>query len=254
MKSGKNHYDFGGIAGNLVLIVVLPLIVYYLYFCLRFNDGRLFPAGIGERELLAFLRDIVPTGTAFLTYGIWIVFQALLQIVLPGKRVLGRELEGGRRLEYRMNGLLSFIVTLVVFWALIPTGVVKPLTVFGRVGSLISVTAIFAYSFSVFLYLYGKRTAPGKAPTASKVHNFFKGYSLNPRIRGFDLKLFFEARPSLVGWVILSLLYATVQHRTAGTVSTPMILVCLFQFVYVLDYFIHEEAILSTMDIVHDHF
>jgi protein-S-isoprenylcysteine O-methyltransferase Ste14 len=33
-----------------------------------------------------------------------------------------------------------------------------------------------------------------------------------------------------------------------------MALVCLFQFVYVLDYFLHEEAILSTMDIVHDHF
>jgi delta14-sterol reductase/lamin-B receptor len=80
------------------------------------------------------------------------------------------------------------------------------------------------------------------------------GYSLNPRIGTFDLKLFFEARPSLIGWVILSFLYATVQYRTAGRVSTSMILVCLFQFGYVLDYFVHEEAILSTMDIVHDHF
>jgi protein-S-isoprenylcysteine O-methyltransferase Ste14 len=80
------------------------------------------------------------------------------------------------------------------------------------------------------------------------------GYSLNPRIGSFDLKLFFEARPSLIGWIILTWVYAAVQYRNTGGLSVSMVLVCLFQFAYVLDYFIHEEAILSTMDIVHDHF
>jgi protein-S-isoprenylcysteine O-methyltransferase Ste14 len=141
-----------------------------------------------------------------------------------------------------------------LFWALILTGVIDPLAIFSGVGSLISAVIIFTYSFSVFLYLYGRFTASGKPPTASAIHNFFMGYSLNPRIGSFDLKLFFEARPSLIGWIILSFLYAAVQYKTTGFVSTSMILVCLFQFAYVLDYFIHEEAILSTMDIVHDHF
>jgi protein-S-isoprenylcysteine O-methyltransferase Ste14 len=254
MKPGGKHYEFGGVAGNLVLIIALPLIVYYLYFCLRFNEGRLIPAGLAARDLRAFAKDIVPTARAVLTYGIWIIFQALLQIVVPGRRAHGRELEGGKRLEYRMNGLVSFVVTLGLFWVLILTGVVDPLTVFRSIGSLISVAIIFAYAFSVFLYLYGRFSASGQAPTRSDVHNFFMGYSLNPRIGRFDLKLFFEARPSLIGWIILSLLYAVVQYKSAGAVSTPMILVCLFQFLYVLDYFIHEEAILSTMDIVHDHF
>ena len=254
MKKGKEQYDFGGVAGNLALIVFLPIIVYYLYFCLRFNDGGLFPAGITSQDLRAFWRDIVPTGSAFLTYGVWIGIQAVLQAVVPGRTVLGRELEGGRRLPYRMNGLASFIITLGLFWALILTGVIDPVAAIRGVGSLISVAVIFAFSFSIFLYLSGRFSASSEAPTASPLHNFFMGYSLNPRIGTFDLKLFFEARPSLIGWVILSFLYATVQYRTAGRVSTSMILVCLFQFGYVLDYFVHEEAILSTMDIVHDHF
>jgi protein-S-isoprenylcysteine O-methyltransferase Ste14 len=254
MKTGSKRYDFGGVPGNLLLIIFLPFIVYYLYFCLRYNHGQLVPAGITVKDIRAFLEDIVPTGRAFLTYGVWIGFQALLQVVVPGNKVSGRMLEGGKRLSYRMNGLVSFIVTLGLFWALILTGVINPLALFSGIGSLISVVIIFAYGFSVFLYLYGRFAVSGKAPTASAIHNFFMGYSLNPRIGSFDLKLFFEARPSLIGWIILSFLYATVQYETTGTVSVSMVLVCLFQFIYVLDYFLHEEAILSTMDIVHDRF
>jgi delta14-sterol reductase/lamin-B receptor len=39
-----------------------------------------------------------------------------------------------------------------------------------------------------------------------------------------------------------------------GGITTPMILVCLFQFWYVADYFLHEEAILTTWDIRHENF
>ncbi len=254
MKKPQERYDFGGVPGNLVLLVLLPAIVYYLYFCLRFNDGRLFPAGVSRQELLAFWKDIVPTGRAFMTYGIWIGFQALLQVLLPGRKVHGRLLEAGMRLSYRLNGLASLLITIGAYWTLVLTGVVDPRAVFRGIGPLISAAMIFAYSFSLFLYLYGRLGSPKQAVPASELHRFFMGYSLNPRIGSFDLKLFFEARPSLIGWIILTWVYAAVQYQNTGVVSRSMVLVCLFQFAYVLDYFIHEEAILSTMDIVHDHF
>lgn len=44
------------------------------------------------------------------------------------------------------------------------------------------------------------------------------------------------------------------QYQQMGYVSTSMWLVCLFQFIYVLDALWFEKAILSTMDIVHDGF
>jgi len=253
MKTGNEKYDFGGIPGNLLLIIVLPVIVYYLYFCLRFNDGGLIPAGVTVQDLLAFGKSIVPTGRAFLVYGTWLGFQAALQHLVPGRIVHGRE-TGGKRLPYRMNGLVSFIVTLVVFLVLVLTGLIDPLAVYRDVGSLISVAIICTFLFSILLAIFGSLGAADRAPSASALHNFFMGYSLNPRIGSFDLKLFFEARPSLIGWIILCFVYAAVQYRTEGFVSTPMILACLFPFGYVLDYFIHEEAILSTMDIVHDRF
>ena len=44
------------------------------------------------------------------------------------------------------------------------------------------------------------------------------------------------------------------ESESRGRPSYALILVVLFQFWYVLDYFIHEEAILSTMDVVQEGF
>lgn len=254
MNGNKQHFEFGGRPGNLALIIFLPLLVYYLYFCLRFNGGDLLPFGVTSGDLRAFGMSIIPTLRGAWIYGCWLGFQALLQIIVPGRTAYGRELADGTKLPYKMNGLASFIITLVVFWVLVLTGAVDPAVIVAELGSIISVVIIFVFVFSLFLYFYGRRKSPGEAPSESGIHNFFMGRALNPRIGGFDLKLFFEARPSLIGWIILSFTFGAVQYQTNGSITTPMILVCLFQFIYILDYFIHEEAILSTMDVVHDHF
>lgn len=249
-------YEFGGRIGNIVLILFLPLTVFYLYFCLRFNGGDLIPRQVTAEKMAAFGRSIVPTLRALWIYAAWFGFQVLLQRFVPGRTVYGRPLRDGTRLSYRMNGLASFLITLAVFWILVVTGLIDPRVVAGEIGALISVVTLFVFAFSIFLYLYGrKRRESGSSPPSdSIIHNFFMGYSHNPRIGEFDLKLFFEARPSLIGWIVLSCTFAAAQFQSAGRVTLPMTLVCAFQFMYVFDYFIHEEAILSTMDIVHDHF
>jgi hypothetical protein len=80
------------------------------------------------------------------------------------------------------------------------------------------------------------------------------GTSLNPRCRGFDWKFFFEGRPGLAGWTVLDLSLAASQYQLHGAVTTPMVLVCLFQLWYVADYYFHEAAILTTWDIKHENF
>ena len=247
-------YEFGGRTGNLLLLLFLPLLVYYLYFCLRFNGGDLLPLSVTAGALQAFGRSIVPTLRALWIYAAWLGLQALLQAVVPGRKVYGKLLADGTRLQYKLNGLASFLITLGLFWGLVAGGIIDPSALLNEIGALISVVIIFVFAFSIFLYLFGKRRKPKEAPSDSVIHNFFMGYALNPRIGSFDIKLFFEARPSLIGWIVLSFTFAAVQFQAAGRVTTPMALVCGFQFVYILDYFIFEEAILSTMDVVHDHF
>ena len=55
-------------------------------------------------------------------------------------------------------------------------------------------------------------------------------------------------------WVLMDLSFAAKQYELHGAVTTPMILVNAFQFLYVADYYYHEEAILSTWDIKHEKF
>ena len=254
MSTRKESYEFGGRIGNTLMILGLPILVYYFYFCLRFGGGDLVPLNVTRETLAAFGRSIRPTWTALGMYGVWLGFQALLQAAVPGRKVFGRETPDGIRLEYRLNGLASFLITLGVFAGLVIAGVPIHRLIFDNLGAVITVAIIIIFGASIFLHIYGRATSPGGPPSDSVIHNFFMGYALNPRIAGFDLKLFFEARPSLIGWIVIILSYALVQRGEYGFVSLAMVLSCGFQFVYVLDYFIHEEAILSTMDIVHDRF
>ncbi|KAA3465038.1 delta(14)-sterol reductase [Gossypium australe] len=65
---------------------------------------------------------------------------------------------------------------------------------------------------------------------------------------GIDLKFFF-VRAGMMGWLIinLSVLAKSVQD---GSLSQSMILYQLFCAFYILDYFVHEEYMTSTWDII----
>lgn len=78
-------------------------------------------------------------------------------------------------------------------------------------------------------------------PLGNAIYDFFIGRELNPRIGHFDLKVFCELRPGLIGWVVLNLSYLFKYH-VDGTkdVNVPLLLVLLFQGWYVLDSFISE--------------
>ena len=196
--------------------------------------------------------------------------------MLPGRAAQGKELEDGNRLSYRLNGLLSLAVTFGVLAALYLSGAVPGAVVYDHLGSLITVTILFSFAYSLFLYLRGRRVSAGRTGrerngprrtdarrtgegrtggvSGNVIYDFFMGTSRNPRIGSFDLKFFSEARPGLIGWVVINLSFMAAQHEANGAVSLSMILVVLMQGWYVVDYYLHERAILTTMDIAHERF
>ncbi|MBP7735661.1 MAG: DUF1295 domain-containing protein [Spirochaetes bacterium] len=256
--AAKKNLEFGGPAGNVLIMIGLPALIYYLYFCVRFNHGDVIPGSdIDYRPFISFLDSIIPTWKAALIFGSWLIFQALLQAFLPGRTVQGVKLEDGSRLAYRMNGPASFIITIAILGILAATGVVSADIVYDNFGALISVIVVFVFIFSLFLFHYGKMSGQAGRPSGSRIHDFFMGVSLNPRIppvTGFDLKFFCEARPGLIGWLAVSASFMGVQFTRNGFVTEAMALVVAFQFLYIADYFRHEEAILTTTDIVNDSF
>jgi len=248
----RQKYGFG--LSWLVLMVTLPPLVYYLWICVTYYQGELvFPSGTAA--WLQFWSHVSPpTWKAASLYGAWLLGQAALQVWAPGPTVQGMELPDGSRLDYRMNGMFSFLLTLGVVAALVALGWLDATVLYDQLGPLLTVVNIFTFAFAGFLYFWGLKGADWERPTGRPFYDYFMGTALNPRIGSLDLKLFCEARPGMVFWMLMNLSMAAKQYELHGTVTVPMILVVGFQSIYLIDYFIHEEAVLTTWDIKHEKF
>jgi Delta14-sterol reductase len=238
------------IAMTALLLVALPPLVYYIWICLEFYDGQL----VLPRTDFIRLFPMPTLTSASIVVG-WLVFHGLLQIVAPGKWIEGALLPDGSRLPYKMNGWFSWWFT----WGCLATGVALgwiPATILAdSFGPLLTTLNVFTYAFCLYLYRYGRtRGAQRERVTGNSIYDFWLGTALNPRVGRFDLKLFCEARPGLIGWVAIDLSFAAKQYQLLGAVTVPMILICFFQFWYIADYYFHEEAILTTWDIKHENF
>uniref|UniRef100_A0A3P8WBU3 Delta(14)-sterol reductase TM7SF2 n=1 Tax=Cynoglossus semilaevis TaxID=244447 RepID=A0A3P8WBU3_CYNSE len=124
-----------------------------------------------------------------------------------------------------------------------------PLAVCATVLSFLLATYLYIRSFSAPPHAL----APG-GNTGNPLYDFYIGRELNPRIGNFDLKYFCELRPGLIGWVVINLGMLMKEVELRGSPSLAMILVNSFQLLYVTDALWNEEAVLTTMDIVHDGF
>jgi protein-S-isoprenylcysteine O-methyltransferase Ste14 len=237
-------------AMTIVMLLMLPLFVYYLWFCLTYNGGQ---PTLPSLEMVE--RIPLPTISSVAIVVGWLMFQALLQVLAPGKWVEGAALSDGTRLKYKMNGPFAWWFTLATLAGGAALQLYSPAFLADQCGALLTTVNIFTYLFCFYLYWYGKRTTTADEPTShNAIYDFWLGTSRNPRIGNFDLKLFCEARPGLIAWVALDFAFAAKQFELNGFVSVPMILVCAFHFWYVADFFAHEEAILGTWDIKHENF
>lgn len=232
------------------LPIALPALVYYTWICLEYHGGALVSPSLDMVKQLP-----LPTWTSVGILAGWVVLQGLLQVYAPGKWVEGTPLADGTRLKYKMNGWFSWWLTWAALVAVVVLRWIPPTILADQFGPLMTTANLCTYLFSLYLYWHGRKYGtPHERVTNNVIRDFWLGTALNPRLGTFDLKLFCEARPGLIAWVAIDLSFAAKQYQMHGTVTIPMILVCLFQFWYVADYYFHEEAILTTWDVKHENF
>lgn len=241
-------------AGFVGMLVGLPCLTWYFAISIVHYDAALvWPDS-------AFLSRVeAPTAITVGFYLLWIAFQALLAAVLPGRIAEGAPLEGatveeGRRLEYRLNGLLALGLTVAVFCVVVWSGWLSPGFLFDQFGALVTTSNIVVLLGCLWIMALGRQQASREELELNWLEAYTVGACRNPRIGRFDLKFFCESRPSMILWVLIDLSLAAKQYELHGTVSNAMLLVCFFQILYVTDYFYFEDAILSTWDIKHENF
>ncbi|KAF7367977.1 7-dehydrocholesterol reductase [Mycena sanguinolenta] len=190
-------------------------------------------------------------------YGIWVIFQATLFVALPGATVYGETTPAGNRLRYKINGLLSWFLTIGVY---ILGGLCSwwdaDIVVKQWSGLMVAANA---YGIVLTILAYVKaHVSPSHSSdrkfSDSLFHDIFAGIELNPRIGHFDLKLFNVGRVGMTAWTIVNLSLAASQYQHFGYVCNGMIVVNILQNIYILDFFYHEEWYTRTIDIAHDHF
>ncbi|XP_071784802.1 delta(14)-sterol reductase TM7SF2-like [Asterias amurensis] len=247
------NYEFGGPIGAFLVMASLPVVVYYLYFaCSKESCGITYKPALSTR-----LEDYFDWEVNLILLG-WIAFQAALYMVPVGKIAKGLPLRNGRRLQYRMNGFMAFVVSVTSFGALLFFK--YPVTIlYDKFLPFMTSSIIVSVILSILVYIKA-RTAPNHAlatggNSGNIIYDFFIGHELNPRLGSFDIKVFCELRPGLIGWVMIDL--AFVVKAWADFPDNPpwgLLALTFSQVLYVADSLWYEECVLSTMDIIHDGF
>lgn len=133
---------------------------------------------------------------------------------------------------------------------------------------IITANILIAYALATFVYVRSFSVQPGNpehrelaqgGQSGNMLYDWYIGRELNPRITfpfigEIDIKEFCELRPGMMGWMILDLTFMAHQYKAYGVVTDSIILITVFQSLYILDSYWMEPAILTTMDITTDGF
>lgn len=133
---------------------------------------------------------------------------------------------------------------------------------------IITANVIISYALATFVYIRSFSVKPGNKElrelaagghSGNMLYDWFIGRELNPRITipllgEFDIKVFCELRPGLMGWILLDFTFMAHQYKTYGFITDSMLLSTAFQTLYVLDSFWMESAVMTQMDITTDGF
>ncbi|KAK8251848.1 7-dehydrosterol-delta 7-reductase [Phyllosticta capitalensis] len=245
----------------IFMMTVPPALVILTWIALEHFDGSILNAvyAIKAQGFTSFIRLYAPAPSlqANVLYATWILFQAFLYTILPG-RSNGQMTPAGHLLEYRTNGLLAYEISIGLFLLCVFSGFLDPTIIARHWEGLIIAYNIWGYALSCIAYIkahYAPSHADDRHFSGSALYDFLMGIEFNPRFgQTWDWKLFHNERPGIIAWTLINLSYAAVQYKKFGVVTNSMIIVNIFHLMYVVDLFINEAWYVKTIDIAHDHF
>lgn len=249
-----------------IMLIFTPLFVLFVWNALYYYDGELgstLESWLLNRDIKFPNMDHIKDWSHVIgIYVGWILFQAILFTIMPGEIGYGQTTPGGHLLPYKLNGWNAYWLTVITFSICsIPSfglNLFSPTIIYDNWTGLLILANVFAYSLTLFAYIKAKLwpSHPNDVKwSGSLLYDIFMGAELNPRFGSmWDFKLFFNGRPGIIGWTLINLSMAAAQYQRHGFVSIGMILVNIFQAIYVIDFFYFENWYLRTIDIAHDHF
>ncbi|EJU05623.1 ERG4/ERG24 ergosterol biosynthesis protein [Dacryopinax primogenitus] len=265
-KSTK--FEFGGPIGALGVSVTTPLMLYLLHLGCSDLTGGCPPPLLSISSTLKSERwwDALWDWNAFFVYCGWYAYCCLCWRLIPGDWVKGTVMRNGQTKEYKMNAFATALLTLgLVAGTIYRYGPLSFIFIYDHYLALISASIVMSLvqAFTVYYLSFrnGALLALG-GNSGNYLYDWFIGRELNPscawldRMK-FDLKTFNELRPGLILWMLNDISCMCEQMVRRGRHAWPtdsMILINVFQGLYVLDALWNESTILTQMDITTDGF
>ncbi|KAG8070646.1 hypothetical protein GUJ93_ZPchr0006g46439 [Zizania palustris] len=246
-------------ASMLSLLSLCPPFVILLWYTMVHADGSVMRTyeHLRDHGLVEGLKAIwpMPTMVAWKIIFGFGVFEAALQLLLPGKRFEGPVSPAGNVPVYKANGLQAYAVTLITYLSLWWFGIFNPAIVYDHLGEIYSALVFGSFVFCIFLYLKG-HVAPSSSDSGSSgnaIIDFYWGMELYPRIgKHFDIKVFTNCRFGMMSWAVLAVTYSIKQYEMNGQIADSMLVNTALMLIYVTKFFWWESGYWCTMDIAHD--
>lgn len=245
-------------------MVFSPILMYYFWVCLEYYKGALqYPGSsmnnesVGQfftRMLNHIMDGAYPTLRAFSIYTLFMIFQVIIAIALPGPVVEGLPIpsEGFRKLKYVCNGISCWYTTCIVSFFLHWFDIFDLTEIIDSLGSIMTWSIFWGNVITWITYAGALAFKKTHRMSGNHVYDMFMGAWLNPRIGPLDLKMWAEIR---IPWVLLfyvSVSAAIRQFRTVGYVSPAMAFMVLAHLLYVNACHKGEECIPTTWDIFYE--
>ncbi|OBT51657.1 hypothetical protein VE04_08488, partial [Pseudogymnoascus sp. 24MN13] len=255
----KHGYEFAGPPGAFAISFLLPIVVYITNFVCNDIYGCPIPSVLDPKTLTW---DKIKTETGWPGWnGIvsleatgWVLGYYFLSLVLhrflPGQIVEGTELAIGGRLKYKFNTLSSSIFTVVLLLAgTIAQGADFPVWtyIWDNYTQIVTANMLIAFTLATFVYIRSFSVKPGNKD--------MRELAAGGQLRQHAIRLSSASCVlDVLGGSVLDGGVLAHQYKTYGYVTDSIILITLFQALYVFDSFYMEPSMLTTMDITTDGF
>ncbi|RXK41308.1 delta24(24(1))-sterol reductase [Tremella mesenterica] len=259
-------FEFGGPVGVTAMMLLFPVLMYYLWICLWYYNGK-FVHPTSFDDIRPFFQRMgqhiyegaYPTKFAWATYLGLTVIQLFLAAIMPGVMQNGLPVPSLNYavLPYLCNACWSWYTTLILAYVFHTTGFFRLPWIVENFGHLMTVAILTSYICSGLMDIFARTLHWGGKPLRMSgvwVYDHFMGVSLNPRLGPVDLKMFAEVR---VPWVLLFLiaLSGTVkQYEELGRVTPNMLLFLTGSGLYINACAKAEHMIPQTWDMFHEKF
>lgn len=242
----------------LLFIAVCPSFVMLLWYTNFYLNG----------SFDQFRKEVTEVGLLSLTKRAWVIQLPQLQLAccyiaafialqwvltqfIPGNIIQGPPDPKGVTPEYKCNGMLCFLITMVIFlFCSSYYNSPRPAWFYDNFGAVLMCLMLFGCTLCTALYIKGLayRDSHGVNP----IFDYYWGSELHPQLLGCDVKVFTNCRMGMTLWAIFIICFAHKQYELDGRLADSMAVSLALQLLYILKFFRWEAGYFSSTDIAHD--